>query len=97
MPARFKDLCLDASDHQALTDWWCAALGYVRQVSESPRLLDWPVPIEDPAGQTARAVLTGLRWPTGAVEPVALVRLDQQPATSGRSAGMATANRRLVS
>jgi hypothetical protein len=24
MPARFKDLCLDASDHQALADWWCA-------------------------------------------------------------------------
>jgi len=51
MPSRFKDLCLDASDHQALADWWCAALGYVRQVDESPRPLDWPVPIEDPAGQ----------------------------------------------
>jgi hypothetical protein len=51
MPARFKDLCLDASDHQALADWWCAALGYVRQAAESPRPLDWPVPIEDPAGR----------------------------------------------
>ena len=51
MPSRFKDLCLDASDHQALADWWCAALGYVRQAEESPRQLDWPVPIEDPAGQ----------------------------------------------
>jgi Glyoxalase-like domain len=51
MPARFKDLCLDASDHQALADWWCAALGYVRQVGESPNPLGWPVPIEDPAGQ----------------------------------------------
>src|SRR5690348_10619389 len=51
MPAHFKDLCLDASDHQALADWWCAALGYVRHVGESPRPLDWPVPIEDPAGQ----------------------------------------------
>src|SRR5258708_40065938 len=51
MPARFKDLCLDASDHQALADWWCAALGYVRWVGESPRPPDWPVPIEDPAGQ----------------------------------------------
>jgi hypothetical protein len=30
-PARFKDLCLDAVDHQALADWWCAAMGYVRQ------------------------------------------------------------------
>ena len=29
-PARFKDLCLDARDHQAMADWWCAALGYVR-------------------------------------------------------------------
>ncbi len=51
MPARFKDLCLDASDHQALADWWCAGLGYVRQAGEGPRPLDWPVPIEDPAGQ----------------------------------------------
>jgi hypothetical protein len=51
MPSRFKDLCLDASDHQALADWWCAALGYVRQAEESPRQLDRPVPIEDPAGQ----------------------------------------------
>jgi hypothetical protein len=24
MPARFKDLCIDAGDHQALADWWCA-------------------------------------------------------------------------
>ena len=51
MPSRFKDLCLDASDHQALADWWCAALGYVRQAEERPRPLDWPVPIEDPVGQ----------------------------------------------
>jgi hypothetical protein len=51
MPSRFKDLCLDASDHQALADWWCVALGYVRQAEESPRPLDWPVPIEDPARQ----------------------------------------------
>ncbi|MGE7438555.1 VOC family protein [Kitasatospora sp. NPDC001175] len=48
MPARFKDLCLDANDHQALADWWCTAIGYVRrpgshQPSDS-------VPIEDPAG-----------------------------------------------
>jgi hypothetical protein len=47
----FKDLCLDASDHQALADWWCTALGYVRQADESPRPLDWPVPIKDPAGR----------------------------------------------
>jgi hypothetical protein len=55
-PARFKDLCLDAGDHQTLADWWCAALGYVRRDSldasdEEPRPLDWPVPIVDPSGE----------------------------------------------
>jgi hypothetical protein len=52
MSARFKELCLDANDHQALADWWCRALGYVRQPREdgSPRPLDWPVPIVDPDG-----------------------------------------------
>jgi hypothetical protein len=55
-PARFKDLCLDALDHQALADWWCAALGYVRrdslenQSDDEPRPADWPVPIADPSG-----------------------------------------------
>ena len=54
-PARFKDLCLDALDHQTLADWWCAAIGYVRRDSLEPaddeaRPLDWPVPIVDPAG-----------------------------------------------
>ncbi|HEY4627425.1 MAG TPA: VOC family protein [Blastococcus sp.] len=54
--ARFKDLCLDASDHQGLADWWCAALGYVRRDVVSPpedgweRPRDWPVPIVDPEG-----------------------------------------------
>jgi hypothetical protein len=43
MPARFKDLCLDAGDHQALADWWCAALGYLRRESEDPRPPDWPI------------------------------------------------------
>jgi hypothetical protein len=47
-PARFKDLCLDARDHQALADWWCAALGYVRRSADRPRTD--PVAIEDPAG-----------------------------------------------
>jgi hypothetical protein len=51
-PARFKDLCLDAVDHQALADWWCSALGYVRRGSpdgpEPQRA--WPVPIVDPDG-----------------------------------------------
>src|SRR4051794_1148216 len=55
-PARFKDLCLDARDHQALADWWCAALGYVRRDELAPsddgweRPIDWPVPIADPSG-----------------------------------------------
>jgi hypothetical protein len=55
-PARFKDLCLDALDHQTLADWWCTALGYVRRDSVEPpeedwiRPDDWPVPIVDPSG-----------------------------------------------
>ncbi|WBB60661.1 VOC family protein [Streptomyces sp. WMMC500] len=52
MPARFKDLALDARDHQALADWWCAALGYARrQDPGEPRPAEWPVPIHDPAGR----------------------------------------------
>jgi hypothetical protein len=55
-PARFKDLCLDARDHQTLADWWCSALGYVRRDEVEPpeedwtRPADWPVPIVDPSG-----------------------------------------------
>jgi hypothetical protein len=53
-PARFKDLCLDARDHQTLADWWCAALGYIRrdelEPHADPRPADWPVPIVDPDG-----------------------------------------------
>jgi hypothetical protein len=55
-PARFKDICLDAVDHQALADWWCAAMGYVRRDELEPpddgwtRPAAWPVPIADPAG-----------------------------------------------
>lgn len=53
-PARFKDLCLDANDHQALADWWCAAIGYRRRddIDGRPRRdPTWPVPIGDPAGR----------------------------------------------
>lgn len=56
MAARFKDICLDANDHQALADWWCAAMGYVRRDLHEPpedgwtRPIEWPVPIVDPAG-----------------------------------------------
>ncbi len=55
-PARFKDLCLDARDHQQLADWWCAAMGYVRRDEVAPpeegwtRPADWPVPIVDRSG-----------------------------------------------
>jgi Glyoxalase-like domain len=47
--ARFKDLCLDANDHQALTDWWCRALGYTRRGGDE-RPPEWAVPIVDPTG-----------------------------------------------
>ncbi|AUH44234.1 VOC family protein [Streptomyces sp. CMB-StM0423] len=52
MPARFKDLALDARDHQALADWWCTALGYTRRQDTGEEWpAEWPVPIHDPAGQ----------------------------------------------
>jgi len=48
-PARFLDLCLDAVDHQALADWWCAAMGYRRD--ERPGWQPgWPIPLVDPTG-----------------------------------------------
>jgi hypothetical protein len=53
-PACFKDICIDARDHQALADWWCAAMGYVRRDTlpdGTPRERDWPVLVEDPAGR----------------------------------------------
>jgi len=46
-PARFLDLCLDAVDHQALADWWCAAMGYVRR-DEDARGPAGPVLLVDP-------------------------------------------------
>ena len=50
--ALFKDLCLDAHDHQSQADWWCSVLGYVRQpmIAEMERPAEWPVPIFDPLG-----------------------------------------------
>ena len=51
--ARFKDLCLDASDHHAQADWWCRVLGYARRdelAGGEQRPRDWPVPIVDPRG-----------------------------------------------
>ncbi|MFF4772796.1 VOC family protein [Microtetraspora fusca] len=51
-PARFKDLALDARDHHALSDWWCAAIGYVRRPTAdgSTQPHEWPISIVDPAG-----------------------------------------------
>ena len=46
--ATFKDLCLDAGDHGALADWWCAALGYRR--ADPSRDPAEPIAIEDPTG-----------------------------------------------
>jgi hypothetical protein len=48
-PARFLDLCLDAVDHQAIADWWCAAMGYVRH-READRTSTGPVLLVDPTG-----------------------------------------------
>ena len=49
--ARFKDLCLDANDHQSQADWWCRLLGYVRLddlKGRDRRPAEWPVPIVHP-------------------------------------------------
>lgn len=51
--AEFKDLALDAIDHQQLADWWCTVLGYARRPAPpgSPELpREWPVPIHDSRG-----------------------------------------------
>ncbi|WP_432546091.1 VOC family protein [Kineococcus sp. SYSU DK004] len=52
-PARFKDLCLDARDHQALADFWCAAAGWRRVPlpGGEPRPPGDPVLLRDPAGR----------------------------------------------
>jgi glyoxalase superfamily protein len=56
MPAVFKDLVLDAGDHQKLADWWCTAMGYRRKDELEPpddgwvRPREWPIPIVDPDG-----------------------------------------------
>ncbi|WP_033290882.1 VOC family protein [Amycolatopsis jejuensis] len=49
MTAKFKDLALDAMDHQAMADWWCGVLGYVRREVAGTR--GSPVPIVDPGGE----------------------------------------------
>lgn len=48
MPARFKDVCLDAGDNARLADWWCRALGYERRDSDPDP--HEPICIVDPSG-----------------------------------------------
>ncbi len=48
--ATFKDICIDAVDHQRLASWWCEVLGYERARPAGQRPPDWPVAISDPAG-----------------------------------------------
>ena len=65
-PARFKDICLDATDHHALADWWCEAMGYVREDAldgDGGRPREWPVPIVDRNGAGP------LIWVVGVPEP----------------------------
>jgi Glyoxalase-like domain len=51
MPARFKDLCLDAADDRALAEWWCTAMGYrLRLGTEGEEAGQWIGAIEDPTG-----------------------------------------------
>jgi hypothetical protein len=68
-PARFLDLCLDARDHQALADWWCAALGYRRAAPRDgadasvPDATDEPVLLVDPTGAAPRLWLNRVAEP----------------------------------
>ena len=87
--ARFKDLCLDARDHQAVADWWCAALGYVRRPSAEARDPSWPVPIEDPAGAGP------LIWVNPAPEPK-IVKNRMHLDVVGDSAALQAAGATLV-
>jgi hypothetical protein len=50
--ARFKDVCLDANDHQRLARWWCDVLGYEVSPPGAGTARDpaRPVPITDPGG-----------------------------------------------
>ncbi|MGC2401018.1 MAG: VOC family protein [Acidobacteriaceae bacterium] len=49
-PATFKDICIDAVDHQRLATWWREVLGYERAHPAGQRPPGWPVAISDPAG-----------------------------------------------
>ena len=68
-PARFKDLCLDARDHQQLADWWCSALGYVRRDEVAPPEEGWTRPTEWPVPIVARDGEGPLMWIVPVLEP----------------------------
>ena len=52
MPAKFKDLCLDAADSRALAEWWCTAMDYRLVLGkEGEHLGQWIGAIEDPSGR----------------------------------------------
>ena len=94
-PARFKDLCLDARDHQTLADWWCTALGYVRRDEVAPpeegwtRPTDWPVPIVDRDGAGP------LMWIVPVLEPK-IVKNRMHFDVVGDTAALLTAGATLV-
>jgi Glyoxalase-like domain len=52
VPAKFKDLCLDAADARALAEWWCTAMDYrLAPGTESDDHGKWAGAIEDPSGK----------------------------------------------
>lgn len=51
--AEFKDLVIDAVDHQRMAEWWCTVLGYARRpppAGSADPPPEWPVAIHDPTG-----------------------------------------------
>ena len=51
MPAKFKDLCLDANNDRALAEWWCTAIGYTLKLgTKGDYVGKWIGAIEDPTG-----------------------------------------------
>lgn len=48
MPARLKDVCLDANDGSLVADWWCRTLRYRRRDPEV--VAPEPICIVDPNG-----------------------------------------------
>jgi hypothetical protein len=64
VPAKFKDLCLDAADARALAEWWCTAMGYrLAPGTESDDHGKWAGAIEDPSGKGPLIWITPFRRP----------------------------------